>query len=240
MKRFMGFAAVVVLALPIVAQADDLYNTMNMVDDVTYDSGNGNAISGQGAFGQIYDLQMADDFDVPSGGFIIQELEQASVTFFGQAPLDIAIRIYPDAGGVPSETAAYEALAVADLGLSVDASGFSDGVFGLAGVRMGVSGLNIALAAGTYWLNLQPIDESNAGDWYFQVRDLDLAINGDAHMRDGESGYPGGYGVSDWTSANALGFGAGEGAMRISGVVPEPASLSLLAMAGLALLRRRN
>lgn len=236
MKRFLGLAALVALVAPFSASATDLYNTMGMTGDSSYDTGNGNAIAGYGIFGQTADLQVADDFDVPFGGFKLQELEQASVCFFGQAPADVAIRLYADEGGKPSESAFYEKLAVADLGATLSTSSFSENNFGLVGMIMTVSGVDIDLAEGTYWIDLQPIDESTSADWYYQIADNDALIGAPGHLRDGESGYPGGYGLSDWGSTEVSTY-----AMRLAGTaIPEPASLGLLVVGAMTALRRRR
>jgi hypothetical protein len=222
------------------ARADDLYNRMDMVGDASYDGGYGNAIAGKGIFGATYDLQTSDDFTVPAGGFKIMEVEQASLTFVGTSPADVAIRIYADDGGTPEEDALYEKLAVADLGLSPAYETFTDTVFGYTGVKMTLSGLDITLGEGRYWLNIQPIDTSDTADWYYQLIDYDTLNGYDAHLRDGKSGYSGGYGLELWTPSAEFFDVPADLAMRISGVVPEPASCLLIALGGLGLLRRRR
>lgn len=210
-----------------------IYSSLDMVDNQTYNAGNGDANSGLGAFGVLYDLQVADDFTTTNDN-VITNVTADYLTFFGANPADgLRVSIFDDVGGAPSNTASFSTVAPV-TGFST----FSDTVFGLVGTRISAD-VNIPLAANTsYYIMIQPVDTTSSGDWYFIARQTGRQSGGDAYMRDGTNGN-GGYGFSNWTSANNAGFGAGDASMQIM-AVPAPGAMALLGLGGLVATRRRR
>lgn len=215
--------------------ADVVYDTLGMVSDQSYDGVHGNAIGGRGVFGTTYDLQACDDFSIALQNFAINELDQASVCYFGSAPADLAIRIYPDVNGIPGENPIFDQLAIGDLGGTLSATEFDDEQFGFAGLILSVRDISIPLDAGRYWIDLQPVDESKDADWYYQLSSTSGVEGGSLHLRDGKSGYPGNYGFDQWTNSGDEAL-----ALRIAGAVPEPSALLTLSFAVVFVARRRR
>jgi MYXO-CTERM domain-containing protein len=217
-----------------------IYDTLSITDNQIYDNGNGNARSGTGVFGSVSDLELCDDFTTTNNN-VITHVVADSVTFLGRSPADgVHVEVFQDLGGVPSEAAVATAQVPAAF---VSASGFTDTIFGLAGVRLSVdlagAGLSIPLAANTsYYIMIKPVDLTASGDWYYQLRDTGSFIGGDAYGRDGGEG-AGGYGTFTWVSMNNLGFGRGDTAMQIS-AVPAPGAAALLGLGALVVGRRRR
>jgi hypothetical protein len=201
---------------------------MGMITSASYDSGNGNAISGQSAFGQIADLQAADDCNLTSDYFITQACG-GYVTFAGGTPATaLWLQVYAQSGGAPAATATSNAVI---LPADITATSFTDPIFGLAGrtVCGDITTGTFQVNTGTWYFDVQPVDTTAGGDWYYQCRDLQSLIGSDAYGRDGagEHGtqfggpYAGGYGTTTWTSMAGLGFGAGDAAQLIAGdIVP--------------------
>ncbi len=199
---------------------------MTMAEEGTYDAGNGNAIAGQEPFDEIFDLQTADDCVVPAEGCWVYEVCQASVTYQGATPATaVWVQVYADAGGAPAATASFTEVAPPG---TYTVTPFEDTVFGLEGVAICATFLSIKLPPGTWWFDIQPVDTTAGGDWYYIVRDTGGVSGGDTHGKDGgaEHGsafggpYPGGYETSTWTPMGALGRGAGDSAMSVSCLIP--------------------
>jgi hypothetical protein len=209
-----------------------IYSTLSFVDNQTYDAGNGNAYSGMAVFGQILDLQLADDFATTSDN-VITQVTGDYVTFFGGTPANgLQVDVWTHTANGPGSLVASQTAAVSAAG------SYFDTIFGLAGRRL-TANVNIPLAANTnYYIMIQPVDLSASGDWYYQIRDLNSAIGGDSYGRDGGRGGTG-YGTFNWTSMTNLGFGRGDTGMEVR-AVPAPGALALLGLGGLAATRRRR
>lgn len=200
---------------------------MGMVTAGTYTAGNGDAIGGGGPFGEVADLQLADDCTLAEDLQITQACI-GTVTFLGAPPAQgLWIQVYADMGGVPANTASFDQVVpLAD----VTSTPFVDMVFGLLGqVLCADVAPGLILPAGTWFFNIQPVSTGPAGDWYFHLRTANGApVGADSFGKDGgtEHGtdfggpYPGGYGTATWLSMAALGFGAGDSAMSLMGEPP--------------------
>jgi hypothetical protein len=208
-----------------------IYSTLSFADNQSYDAGNGNAYSGLGAFGAIYDLMLADDFTTTSDN-VITQVTADFLTFFGGTPAGgLQVDVWTDTGAGPGSLVASQTSAVSA------ASSWND-FFGYAGRRYSAN-VNIALAANTdYYIMIQPVDLTSGGDWYYQIRDNQSFIGGDSYGKDGGRGNQG-YGTFTWTSMNSFGYGTGDTGMEIR-AVPAPGALALLGLGGLAATRRRR
>lgn len=205
----------------------DICNLMGMLTNQTYDAGNGNAISGMAAFGEIRDLQLVDDCFLGSA-YDIDRVCAGFLTQSGTLPqTGLWVQVYPDAGGVPAANASDDLLI---LPANLTGTPFTDTVFGLQGLVLcgHLQPSSLVLPAGVWWFDIQPVDTSANGDWFYHARDQAFLNGGDAHGRDGAAAhgtafggpYPGGYGTSTWTSMQALGFGAGDAAFSVSATLP--------------------
>ena len=108
---------------------------------------------------------------------------------------------------------------------------------GANGVEVHASGLNIALAAGDYWVGLTP--ELNFGTFGQEFLQGSANIQGDASASRNPGG---GFGVgTDWVDSGATfgGIADWNGAITILGT-PAPGTLALLGLGGLVATRRRR
>ncbi len=206
-----------------------LYDTLWITDTTAYDSGLGNTYSGRGVFGGIYNYRLFDDFSIDANeypdGFLIQQLTQDSVSFFGRAPSDgVCVRIYDTPVPDPHQKPLIEELWNAS---HVQTTGFDDSLFGLQGVRISVSFPGYLLSPGHYWVGIQPVDTTPEGDWYYQLRDTDTLIGEDTYMAILDQEWSYGF-------THDYGYGYGTAAMKIEGV-PEPAGAALLIVGALLL-----
>lgn len=210
---------------------DELYSTLSMTENHEYDTANGDAWSGVGVFGTLYDLQLADDFKMPGVSFA-DWFAADYLSFFGGTPangMQVDIWSWTDSG--PGQLVQSATTPI------VWAEDFADPVFGLAGRRL-YANVAFFLAPNTpYYVMLQAVDLSPTGDWYYQVRDLESAIGGDAYGREGDRG---GGEQTDWRSMGAQGYGRGDTAMMIGKTIPGPATILVLAGAGIGAPRRRR
>lgn len=235
-----------------------------MIAGGTYTEGNGNAIAGQVPFLGIFDLQTADDCVLTSPA-VITRVCGGFLTFAGTPPATgVWVQVYADVGGAPANVASFNQTAT---GADVTSTPFIDTVFLLQGqyICADLTAFTFSVPAGTWWFDIQPIDITAGGDWFYQVRDTVAPVTGgEAHAKDGatEHGgafggpYPGGHGSPTWFPFSSQQGGApGDNATLVQGI-PEggpgvlevPAvgrtGLAVLALvigaAALVLVRRRG
>jgi hypothetical protein len=220
------------------SQADVLYDTLWITDQLAYEDITANVYGGRGAWGLVEDVRLADDFVVDQAeypdGFRIDSLTNDSATWLGAPPAEgVMVRLLADDGGYPGATI-YEVLIGPDR---VTSTPFDETVFGTIGQRLLVdtSQADLVLAPGTYWLNAQPYDTTPTGDAFWQLRDLDAVIGADTHFMWLWHGNVWGAMGDYW------GRGAGTAAMRIEGVaVPGPAGVLLFSLAAFGGRRNRR
>ncbi len=183
----------------------------------------------------------ADNFTVSGGGWNI-----SSMTFFG----------YQTNGGIPSTiTGLYAQIWSGDpaSGGSVVWGDMTTNIMSFTGwtgiyrtaadafdntqrpiMNIMADGLDVTLADGDYWVEFAATGSAASGPWVPLVSSPDAAIIGNSLI----------YSVADATWATALDGGNNEGyelPFIINGtVVPAPAAIALLGLAGLAGSRRRR
>ena len=221
-----------VAGLASAASAGVIYDTLWITDQQAYDVGFGNALGGRAVFGQLEDVRLADDFAVDAGeypiGIALTRVAQDSFAALGAPPREgFIVRVYDDAGGKPGDRPTHEvSVPLTDATLSE----FDDLLFGNIGVRfeLDLSSQSIQLSPGAYWLNIQPVDTTAQGDWWWQLWDQGTPIGGDAHTWLDDWGF--------WAS-----HGPGAVAMRVEGTaIPAPGVLAAPTFAGFALLIQRR
>jgi len=228
MRRFLVLAAIVGFALPAMAQ-----------DPVIWDNGNGigGAMSSQLDTAYPFDSQVADDFNLPIGpnnepAWNVTDVHWEGGFWNGDpVPGDFRIMFYADAGGYPTGGPADPtgtALAVydflyAEVNETPNAQGFE--------YYVDLPDPFVADADTTYWIAIQWV-QFFTPQWGISVSDA---------MQDSPvwMGFP--LLGNDYWTPGYIPFGTDRDmAFRLTGVaVPEPASLTLLALGGLTLLRRR-
>lgn len=191
---------------------DEIYNTLWITDQQAYSGGNGDAWAGRGVWGALYDLQVVDDVLFPDD-CCIHELVRDYLTFFGAAPANGAyVALYWMTGERRPEELAF----IEVDGVPMEVAYFTDTVFGLVGVRGTVRpGGSLCAPDGSWFVETQPHDESESGDWYYVLRS-GTCLNADIFFRDGGRAN-GGYGCTTWKGTWDFGFGCGTAAMAVRG-----------------------
>jgi len=182
-----------------------------IVDTDVVDYGNGDAISGIGIFGVVYDLEVADPFEMPQDGYVTRVVMDY-LNFFGgpYSPADdVLVEFFPDAGGMASETPIHQL-----TGTAHTESGIYVGWWGpCTRVEVRFDECEVPLDAGIWWVSVVPVDTTSGGDWYYVCRSSASGLF-DSNLRDGGTDhgglyggpYGGGYGSDDWITAGSFGY----------------------------------
>lgn len=161
----------------------------------------GNAVSSQhfssGSFSALYDDQAADDFVVPSGKWVVKEIDVNGVNFGTHAAASLNVVFYKNKHGKPG--------AVKATCDNMSSAGYN----GSGGYAIKLKGCATApkLKAGTYWVSVQANQNfSTDSQWYW-------AGNGTIHGSDAQWQNPGGgFGLTQCTSwcdaSNVFGYTA--------------------------------
>lgn len=212
LTAIIGTAA---MTSPLGAQPEEktIYDMTDIIGDQRYDSGTGHAIAGAGIFGDIYDLQMCDDFELVYERVITRARNDFGC-FLASDPADGAlVEFFRDAEGVPEESPAWAVIAPPE---DVSTEEYTDSIFGLFGLTViaDIREAGVRLRPGRWWVSITPVDLTFSGDWYYAFWDEDRRAGTSTHLRDGGldhgTGFEGGYGVDDWTSTedwNDQGYG---------------------------------
>lgn len=219
-----------------------LYDTLGMIDNATYSSFVDSYIGGIAWNGQLRDSQATDDFTLDAS-YNITSVTGAFLGNPGTSPPahGVLVEFFADINGSPSNSAF-----AAVLSSMVTVNPFEDIVFGTntAFVSVNLTGAGITLGPGTWWMSIQPVDETENGARWRWIQSNALSGNA-VHVRNGGvahgNGYPGGFPISNWVSADLLPpVGSGDLAMQIQGtLIPAPGALALLGLASLFGRRRR-
>jgi len=178
-----GVVATVVWASP--ARGDVLYDTLWITNTLLTDAGIGNCIGGARVFPSLgtTDSQLADDFTIASAVTLTRVTVDCSTFDPGDMPDEgFRVQVYRDAQGVPDEALHAEYTA------TVYQSAFFGMLAGREGYRfeIDVSAAQITLEPGTWWMDVQPLDEAHGGWlWSSAKLDLDPPEGSPAHVRDG-------------------------------------------------------
>lgn len=206
-----GGISIIDVPNPPLNPGDEIYNTLDITNNQQYDTGNGDAWSGQAVFGFIYDLQAADDVEFESD-CCLGDTTRDYVGFSNTAPANGSYSaLHADTGCLPDNAE----LGSANNVPSTTAS-FQDTLFFLVGKRITAHGDgSICGSAGVNYVVQQYSDQSSSGDWAYSLADLNQVIGCDRALRDGGKA-TGGYGFTTWRSGGNSGFGSGTHAMAVS------------------------
>jgi len=210
------------------AFAVDYYNDLG---DTNPQVGYGDWDGGVNQLGGNYGLQTGQVFT--AGGNNVSAVEGYFIGFTNTPNFTGAlVQIFNFSGGVVGSMVGQQQVS----GSAVSLGG--DPVF-TGYYRIDVTAnVNITgLSSGQQYL---AVLQGQGADWHYLLANLDG--NADSYGRDYSSfGYQGGYGTTTWTDQNTLnGYGEGDTLMRISGAVPEPASIAALGIGALGLFIRRR
>lgn len=221
MRRVLVLLAVAAFVMP--TFADLLW------DNGPFDLGNafGNGKGTNTLFGQV-DLQTADDFEVPAPGWYVNDGHFEGLCFNGNLQVDyITVEFFEDGGDtLPVEDPFYS-----EDSYDFTVSDYWDPDWGKYHVDFDVNFGPVTIdVPGVYWVKMQPYGLTN--DWHYQGGTTS-SWGSTVANRDGPWG--GGYGSYTW-----IHFSGYDQNFKLTGeVIPEPASLCLLGIGALALLRRR-
>lgn len=236
MRRSFLFGAAAMLALAGAAQADILWNQLPDYDNMTA-SGLPDRITVD-PFSGPSAIFAVSDVTVPTGGWTIQSVSTYFTDFsFEPTVTSAVLNIFPKTGNLPlstndprtSPTGQGTTVAVVDVRTI-------GGATQQPAMILTAAGLNINLAAGSYWIGLTP---TLAGGFFGTDSHWPaVSLIGDQSAARGYGSGPGA--TFPWTGAGAVvGVPAFDLAMTVTGV-PAPSSLALLGLAGLATARRRR
>ncbi len=173
--------------------------------------------------------EMADDFVLEAPNTIVQDVEWLGGywgTGYNTAHFDWRIRIYEDAGDIPGNNIFDQVYPNAQTNETfVEDNGAS------IWYHHAIVMADLPLVGGDkYWVSAQGVGDiwPQAGFGLHQ----DAIIMHEAFFRSDYFGYP------NWTTSSTVFGYSADNCFQITGI-PEPASLALLALGGLALLRRR-
>ncbi|MCC6906562.1 MAG: hypothetical protein IT430_01350 [Phycisphaerales bacterium] len=212
-------------------QGEVLYDTLWITDEQAANAGIGNAIGGAEAFPSLgtVDSQLADDFHLDVAHQINTVIVDCQSYFASDGPDEgFWIQFYESDGLKPAE-ALYAEATVTQFTREYKGQ-FAN--FETYRYTLDLSGANIVLDAGDWWMDVQPLDETDGGwFWSLSVLDLNPPEGNHAHVRDGwlahGNGYYGLWNSTVWIEHNFR--GRGTPARRIEG---QPSSALRLRIGG--------
>jgi len=166
-------------------QGEILYDTLWITDDLRADAGVGNAIGGARAYPSLgtIDSQFADDFHLDRTYHITTIFADHQSFFDADFPDEgVWVQFYADDGGQPSN----------ELHADVIVTSYTTEFKGRFANRdafryeLDISGANIVLDAGDWWVDIQPLDVADGG-WFWALSQLDVdpPEGSPSHVRDG-------------------------------------------------------
>jgi len=199
---------------------DVLWDSLWIVDNDVVDFGNGDAISGMAIFGTIYDLQVADAFEIQDC-YCITNVVMDYLNFFGTYPpmTDVHVEFFEDLGGYPAEVPIYQLMWTNWTFYPIFVSWWGP----CTRIEVFIDVCEVRLDPGVWWVAMQPVDTTSGGDWYYICRKNEILFL-DSYFRDGGTDhgtkyggpYGGGYGSDDWISATSFGY-PGTSSFRVEG-----------------------
>lgn len=196
--------------------------------DIVYDNGLPSGVNGVSAVQGIgLDRRVVDDFSL-SGAVALNGAAARYVWNSGGVGLASAVEveIYADAGGVPA-LAPMAAYVTSDFTETATGGVF----FSRPEVAFDAKFEPTSLAAGTYWVGVRPYGEDNA--FWLVSNDGATTRGSEVYVDYPDLGFP------RWTPGAAV-FGAAYDVSFTLQAVPEPASLALLGLGAVAVMRRRR
>ncbi len=221
--------------------ANDLWNQTQ--SSYNYINGSVNQVRGQN---DGFDAYQVSDV-IASQGWNVNQISVDFITngsglTLGQQ-LGVTLNVFTNTGALPS--AANDPTAGTPYTATISAMG-TDGNFGLTSYTLTLTGLNLSLAAGEYWIGMTP--SINSATYGQSFEGLTTTNSMGANYNDAWINPSGGFNLgTTWSNVNtATGDSNGYyGGIDIQGTtqsVPEPASIAALGfgLIGLISRRRRN
>lgn len=176
-----------------------------------------------------------DDFVVPSGSWLIDSAWSNDEMTSGFAATEAYWEIRSGVSAGNGGTLLYSGTSAATQ------TDTGQNYYGNELYTIGVTGLDISLGPGTYWLTLAPVDGSNTYSSYVSTT-TGLNAVGNPPGNDGHSFFNApGY---DWVPASGqVDYSPADFSMGVGGTtasVPEPCTFALFALGAVGLLRKRR
>jgi len=120
-----------------------------------------NGLVSEGNPSSAFQTMIYDDFTVPVGGWTVQEVWANQAVLFGDEnpPADVYWEIR---SGMTDGSGGTLYASGTDAGVFTATGGYN---FGNLEYKVDVSGLNVALVPGTYWLGVAPVDDGSGVYW---------------------------------------------------------------------------
>lgn len=181
-------------------EGEVIYSTLSWAWYSSYDKATGNGFGGVGFFDGLYDLQIADDFTTTDSN-VLTCVTGAYLGFSGRSPAGgLQVDVWTHTGAGPGSLVASQTSLISAF------KTYDDGLFGLEGRYM-TAAVNIPLAPHTeYYIAIQPVDLTCAGDWYYMITKKNSRLGTTAYLRDGARGEDPGYGFTTWTATTEWGY----------------------------------
>ncbi|MCH8824791.1 MAG: hypothetical protein IH984_14935 [Planctomycetes bacterium] len=216
---FFTVAAVTSATVTGIVKGDVLYDTTSMIDKGTWDTGAQTFIGNSAFSGHLNDVQATDDFELDSS-YEIENVTGDFGTIFGTPPAHgVLVELFEDSNGTPNES---PAIAILSSDITVIPL---DDVVGFPSFRLIVNLPKgaVSLDAGTWWISITPVDETENGDFFGQFGSTSGDFGNNTYSRNGGedhgNGYPGPYSVNDWTLPPGVPHDPMDLAMKIEGTL---------------------
>lgn len=217
MKKCITAAGLIACAAGAImpAQADVLYDTLFIVDNVETTNAIATTIGGYQVWGRKIDSQVCDDFPVPAGGCVIDSITADYIGYLPGYPAEgLLVEVFADLGGYPAETPTWSYLGTT----AIEFLPHPWGTCKRTTVTLPAN--TYSLTAGTWFISMTMVDMTDQSDGYFLFRNGTTLYGAATYVRNGGQdhlswwfgGLEGVWPGNDWSA-----YDPGESSFRVTG-----------------------